>query len=226
MVARKSVLKVPSKISNRRNLGSGKKNRQVQADFLKHHDVLQFLVLEHNSSYASFKFRFFCFILVFFVCLFTFIWKNQGCVNPLERTFLFCWLCPIFFLSSCSNLSSFWCFPLNTFPSHPLSKPNQLPFGGSFWFFCCCCLDCCCVLYSFFFVGGGDLPYLCLCLLCCFDIMTTNAIFPAILGFLKGVSVSCNWRDVLLLFSPNNLYLTLSVCHFFLVVSLFLLSSL
>ena len=50
-----------------------------------------------------------------------------------------------------------------------------------------------------------------MCLLFCFEILTTNAVFPAILVFFKGVllsliqkRVSGNSRDVLLVFPPQS----------------------
>ena len=92
----------------------------------------------------------------------------------------------------------FFHFPaLSTFPPHLLSKPNFLAFGA-FWFFCCCCLDCCCCVFYLCFWGWFS--FFCLCLLFWFEIMTTNAVFPAILGFFKGVLLSVIQKKGLLQF--------------------------
>ena len=85
--------------------------------------------------------------------------------------------CPILFFLL-STFLQFCCFPLRPFPSHPLSKPNFLAFGAS-WFFCCCCRDCCCVcFFSSFLV---HLPFF-VCV-CCFALRFWHAVFPAILCF-------------------------------------------
>ena len=90
------------------------------------------------------------------------------------------------------------------------------------------------VLFNVFLV---DFPFLCLCLLFCFEIMTTNAVFPAILGFFKGVLLSVRQKKGFRQFErcsapffpsppPKPVFSkTLSVFHF-LLSFLFLLSSL
>ena len=121
----------------------------------------------------------------------------------------------------CSYLSSCLLLPLNTFPSHPLC-----------WFLCCCRLDCFCVLCFCFFFCWFSL-FFCLCLLFCFEIMTTNAVFPAILGFLKGCY--CLWYKKVLpairemfwsVFPPEPFFQKHSWFVFIFCLFLFLLSSL
>ena len=88
-------------------------------------------------------------------------------------------------LSSSFYLSWVCCFPLRPVPSHLLSKPKFLllgPLGLSVVAVLIVVVLFNCVLVDF--------PFLCLCLLFCFEIMTTNAVFPAILWFFKRVLLS------------------------------------
>ena len=128
--------------------------------------------------------------------------------NPLERTFWFFFVSVLFFLPFLSLLLSFKASsiasPFQTQVSCIWGLLVSLLFVS--WLLLC-------FLFLFFLV---DLPFFCLCLLFCFEIRTTNAVFPAILGFFfqKGCyyrwyrqRVSGNSRDVLLVFpAPKALF--------------------
>ena len=73
------------------------------------------------------------------------------------------------------------------------------------------------------------MSFFCLCLLFCFEIMTTNAVFPAILGFFKRGAIIADAEKGLpairemfcsFFFSPQRPFFPkpLSVCHFLLVL--------
>ena len=114
-------------------------------------------------------------------------------------------------LSSCSYLSSFLLF----FHHIPFPNPISLHLGPSGFSVVAVLI----VVVFFISVFCFFFPFFCLCLLCCFDIMTTNIIFPAILVFERGVLI-CEHKNAAIremfcsFFSPKCPFSkTLSVCH-------------